>query len=79
MVEGWFNLARLHNNFKSENLTLEQKVHKYIMDKKYSVKSEKWKIETYVLMKNIISDNQQHLTIQHMDNKLITDILTKNI
>ena len=52
-------------------------IHKVIMDKKYHVNSDKNKIATSPPLKHIILGNQHRLPIQHMANKLVTDILTK--
>ena len=52
-------------------------IHKVIEDQKDHVKSEKWKIVISLPLKHIIYGNQRRLTIQHMANKLITDIFTK--
>ena len=52
-------------------------IHKVIEDQKDPVKSEKWKIVISLPLKHIIYGNQRRLTIQHMANKLITDVFTK--
>ena len=73
-----FNSSRMHAhhfqmdviNFISVNFpTFDNLLHKFIINKKYPVKSDKCKIATYVPLKNIISSYQHCLPTQHMDNK----------
>ena len=50
----------------------------FVMDKKYPVKSDKWKFATSFLMKKYYLVKQHILPIQHMVNKFIPDKSTNN-
>ena len=55
----------------------DNNIHRFIMNKKVSLKSEKWKIAMSLMLKHIISGYQHHFPKEPLANKLITDTQTK--